>query len=108
MIRVAESILRQRRRRAELFSSSLFGEAGWDMLLQLYVQGSSGSPTTVEQLLETSTLPSSVTLKWLRHLEAEELVIWRSHPSDQGVEFVEITAQATSALETYLQGVREP
>lgn len=108
MVRVADGILRQRRRRNEYFKAAMFSEPGWDMLLELYVRDSSGASATAAQLLMAAATPTSTAARWLEYLEAEGLVIRRAHPLDPGTEFIELTDKAWQAMEDYLTAVREP
>lgn len=108
MARVAEGILRQRRRRKDYFGTSLFAESGWDLLLELYVGESSGSSTTAEQLLTSTMGPPSIAARWLEHLQEEGLVRRLMHRGKSGTEFVELTNKSRLAMEAYLAAVREP
>lgn len=106
MAQLAEGILRQRRRRTDYFRASMFSEAGWDMLLELYVRDSCGASATAAQLLMAATTPTSTAARWLDYLEAEGLVVRRGHPLDPGTEFIELTDKAWQAMEAYLTAVR--
>ena len=108
MARVAEGILRQRRRRNDYFGASLFAESGWELLLELYLRESSGSSTTAEQLLATVLSPTSIAARWLKHLQEAGLVRRLVHPRELGTEFVELTNKSRQAMEAYLAAVREP
>ena len=108
MGRVAEGILRQRRRRHEYFKASLFDEPGWNLLLQLYVRDSAGGSTTAEELLTSAATMASMAARWLAHLEEEGLVVRVAHPSDPATEFIELTNESRQAMEAYLTDVREP
>lgn len=106
--RVAESILRQRRRRNEYFRASLFAEPAWDMLLELYVRDSSGASATAAQLLMATVTPTSTATRWLALLEDDGWIIRRAHPFQAGTDFVELTDKAREAMKAYLTAVREP
>lgn len=105
MLHTAKQILERRRLRQTEFSAALFGESAWEMLLELYVEESSGASTTTTQLQAGPSSRSSTSARWLQKLEQEDLVSRRWHPVNHGTEFVELTNGAREALERYLLAV---
>lgn len=105
LIRTAYAILLRRRRRRDQFGPAMFGEAAWDMLLEVYVQETSGSASTEEQLQLASASASSTAGRWLQCLEREGLIARRDRPVDGGTKFVELTDSGRQAVDRYLASI---
>jgi DNA-binding MarR family transcriptional regulator len=101
LVEQARKTFANRAQRSRFFSSAMFGEAAWDMLLALYVTEMSGARHTVSGLTNLSGVPPTTALRWLDFLEQEQLVARRPNPLDGRVFFVEITDKAREALDTY-------
>ena len=98
----ARQILHRRRMREKEFKSVLFAEPAWEMLLELFVQETSGAAITLTQLVAQSRIPASTVLRWVRFLERDGMVVVRQHPTDHGSDFIELSSTATQNLERYL------
>jgi DNA-binding MarR family transcriptional regulator len=96
-----------RRRRVAIFGSAMFGESGWDMLLILYVERDA-ERQTIGRLAELSGVAKSTALRWLRSLEADDLVRRTDHPTDRRTDFVELTKKGESALDSYFSETLTP
>jgi DNA-binding MarR family transcriptional regulator len=90
-----------RRRRAEIFGRSMFGEPAWDMLLALYILDISGQRQTVGSLLYFSGTPMTTAKRWLDFLAARDFVRREPHPTDKRTAFVSLTAKAREMLDLY-------
>jgi hypothetical protein len=90
-----------RRRRAEVFGPSMFGEAAWDMLLVLYILDVSGQRQTIGSLLRFSGTPMSTAKRWFDYLAAHDLVRREDHPTDRRTAFVSLTEKAREKLDLY-------
>jgi DNA-binding MarR family transcriptional regulator len=84
----------------------MFGEAAWDMLLELYVRENAGTTSTSAQLVAASGTPGSTAGRWLEHLAKEALVMRRRHPLDPGTEFIELSEKGREALDRYLSAIQ--
>lgn len=104
-VRAAYAIIQRRSRRYDEFSSAIFGETAWDMLLELYVRYHTGRSSTVAELLEAARTAPSTAGRWLKHLEAEGLVVRQAHPADPITTFVEVTDAGREALDRYLGSI---
>lgn len=104
LIARATKEFRDRRRRSEIFGSSMFGEAGWDMLLALYVLDVSGQRQTVGSLFQFSGAPPTTANRWLAYLEAHSLVVREDHPTDRRTAFVTLTPVGRQKLDLYYSG----
>lgn len=105
LVRNAYAILVRRRRRKDEFDPGMFGEPGWDMLLDLYVRETSGSSSSVEQLEAGSGATSSTAARWFQYLESDGLVTRHRQPANGGTVFVELTDRGRQALDRYLTAI---
>jgi hypothetical protein len=99
-VRQARHILAMRQTRHEYFPDMLFGEPGWDLLLQLFVAEAERRQLSVEQCLGLSTAPASTTTRWIRLLVDQGLVI-------EEEESVILTVTARQALKAFLRQFAE-
>jgi DNA-binding MarR family transcriptional regulator len=103
-IRLAEAILEDRRRRAELFNPAMFGEPAWELLLTLFVMDRDGPRLTIGRLAQAAGAKLTTALRWLDYLEDQKLIRREEHPGDARTSFVQLTDKARQALRLYLSG----
>ena len=77
----AAELLFMRRRRQEILSSRLVGEAAWDILLSAY--SSPNSVIQTKELCASSQVPEATAIRWLQVLEREGLLEKAVHPIRQ-------------------------
>jgi hypothetical protein len=99
-VRQARHILAMRQIRHDYFPDMLFGEPGWDLLLQMFVAEAERRRLSVEQCLDLSTAPASTTMRWIRLLTDRGLVIEEAGS-------VILTAAARPALKAFLRQFAE-
>lgn len=98
-----------RRRRSQHFSSAMFGEAAWDMLLALYVKEQSGTRHSVSELCELSGAPQTTALRWLDYLENKDHLVAREpSPTDRRIFLVGLTDKGRESLDLYFSGTVPP
>lgn len=102
LVQLAKAVLKDRRRRAELFNPSIFGEPAWEILLTLFVADQDGPRLTIGRLAQFADTKLTTTLRWLDYLEDQGLVSREAHPNDARTCFVTLTDKARSALRLYL------
>jgi DNA-binding MarR family transcriptional regulator len=95
-----------RKLRAIEFSSELFGEPGWDMLLELYMREESGMSVGFEDLQEAANIPSSVTSRWVKVLQNEGLITRGRRLIKDEKALFELSTQGREKLERYLDTVK--
>ena len=101
LLKKAQEIIRNRRRRYDIFDKVMFGEPAWDMLLLLYAHDE-GTRQTLSRLAELSGTTKTTALRWIDYLEKEHLVTRHAHPTDRRAVFVQITTKGRQAIELYL------
>jgi len=105
---LARTILEARRRRAETFNPTMFGEPAWELLLTLFVMDREGPRLTIGRLAEIGGIKLTTALRWLEYLEDQALVQRERHPNDARTAFIELTDKARVALRVYLSGTPVP
>jgi DNA-binding MarR family transcriptional regulator len=101
-VKRASRILAARQQRRKYFSPEIFGEPAWEMLLALYVAEERGPRLTVTRLCHNSGFPLTTALRWLHFLEAEHLVTRVASPVDKRIFYLDLAANARSALDRLL------
>jgi DNA-binding MarR family transcriptional regulator len=107
LVEAARQEFEKRRRRSEVLPDGIFGEPGWEILLQLYVQ-QQGTRMNIATLTGSLNLPASTVLRWLNYLQDKQFIRREVHPTDQRSVFVELTTTATKALDSYFFEVLMP
>ncbi|HTN13372.1 MAG TPA: MarR family transcriptional regulator [Sphingomonadaceae bacterium] len=105
LIYVAEALYRHRQTRRELFPSNLFGEPGWDILLDLYISSERNRQVTVSDACLASLVPSTTALRSLAQLEQDGLVERHRDPQDGRRIYVRLLPDAKARMIAYLTGV---
>jgi DNA-binding MarR family transcriptional regulator len=98
--------LNDRARRREHLSSEFLTEPAWDIMLELYAfEILQHQPTGVE-LTGRINLPVSTALRWLKALEADDLVESNLHPHTQALVWVGLTPKGSDAMDAYFSASR--
>jgi len=105
---IARAILEDRRRRSRLFNPGMFGEPGWELLLNLYVNDQEGPRLTIGKLIQLAGTAQSTSLRWLDYLEDQGLINREEHPTDARTAFVALTDKARESLTSYLSQMLTP
>lgn len=107
LIGLSKRLYSMRLRRQDFFSSDLFGEPGWDMLLALFNAEAGGHKLTVSSLCASSQSPSTTSLRWLDRLIQLDLVARTKSPLDGRVFFIVLRPSARTAISNYLREIWE-
>ncbi|MEO0643430.1 MAG: winged helix DNA-binding protein [Pseudomonadota bacterium] len=99
---MARTVYAKRRMRASIFGDpELFGEPGWDILLDLYIAHVENKPVSVSSACIGSASPPTTGLRWLGVLAEQGLLERKHDPEDQRRVLVRLTEKALSAMDTY-------
>ena len=98
----AELMYQERRSRDRLFGTDLFGEAAWDMLLDLYIHRGRGALVPVSSACIGAAVPPSTALRCLGKLESRGLVVRRADVDDRRRSLVTLSAKGLRMIELYL------
>jgi DNA-binding transcriptional ArsR family regulator len=100
---LARHLYRQRRRREQYFSAKLFGEPGWDLLLDLYIARCEGKKRSTKSACIGSGVAQTTALRWLERLEKEGLILrWRD-VHDERQTLISLTDEAFARVTAHLQ-----
>lgn len=101
-VEMARATYTKRRKRADIFGDpDLFGEPGWDILLDLYIAEADGKPVSVSSACIGSAAPPTTGLRWLGVLAEQGLVDRQHDPQDQRRVLVHLTDKAMAAMDEY-------
>lgn len=95
------SVIRARRLRSRFFPEDLFADPAWDMLLDLLQAEIAQLRVPVSSLCIAAAVPATTALRWLKSMTEQGLFVRRADPHDGRRVFVELSAQASSALRRY-------
>lgn len=90
-----------RRERERLFGSSLFGDTGWDILLDLFMAREEGRDVTLSSICETASLAEPAMLRCLAMLIEEGLILRESRSPDPRGNHLKLSAQALALMCEY-------
>lgn len=102
------TILKLRANRRNVFGADLFGEASWDMLLELYDAEFTGRKVSVSSLCFASGVPQTTALRWIKVLEREGQIKRTPDPRDGRRYFMELTDDARGALHRTFGALKFP
>ncbi|WP_245647740.1 winged helix DNA-binding protein [Novosphingobium lentum] len=81
----------RRRRDRALAQDSLFGEPGWDILLDLFIAAMEKSDIQVSSVCVDANVPSTTLLRWIARLEREGLLYRTADEGDGRRRHVRLT-----------------
>ena len=89
--------------RKRFFSSGLFSDPAWDMLLELYVASLAQRRIQVSRLSERTGVPATTGLRWIAALEAEGLIKREAYRLDARIVLLSLTDFGRKAMESYFE-----
>lgn len=103
----ARALYRLRRNRDEASSNlrGLFGEPGWDILLDLFIAAQQGERLQVSAVCLDAKVPSTTMLRWLARLESEGLITRNADDRDGRRRFVDLTDQGMRFMHDVLDAL---
>lgn len=105
---LANQAYRERRIRDRIFDDpALFGEAAWDILLDLLAAEMTGTRLSVSSACIGSNVPSTTALRWLTILEERGLISRESDVSDRRRAFVRITPDGVRKMKSFFSAIRK-
>lgn len=99
---IVQQTLRVRRARCEYLPPELFGEPGWDILLDLYVAQSKGAAVSVSSACIGADVPPTTALRWIDLMERRGMLVRSPDPRDRRRTYLRLTAAAATGLERLL------
>lgn len=100
------AMLRLRRLRNNYFSSELFADPAWDMLLDLTAAQLEGEKVAVSSLCIAAAVPPTTALRWIKTMCDAKLFERHADPLDGRRIFIGLSAGASTAMLAYLGAVK--
>lgn len=98
ILQKAADIYKFRQRRAQLLPAELFGEPGWDILLDLFMARLQKRRVSVTSACIGSRVPPTTALRWIS-MSVDRGILERTEcPNDQRVSWVKLSDPATKAM----------
>ena len=103
-VATAYRLYRERRARLQTFSQSfsIFGEPGWDILLEIYLADTVGRAMCVGTACLAAEVAQTTGLRWLAKLEKIGLVLRQDDPTDGRRGLVMLTPRGRAEMDRYL------
>lgn len=95
---LAEALYKMRVTRKKHFPSDLFGEPGWDILLDLFIAKSHGKMVAVTSACIASQVPATTALRWLAVLEDDGWLVREQDKRDRRRTFLRLTEAGERAM----------
>lgn len=102
ILRAAKVIQVLRQRRTDYFPQNMFGEPGWDMLLDLFVARETKKDITISALCIASQVPQATALRYISKLEQRGDLIRQPDTRDSRCTLVRISDAAADAMRSWL------
>ena len=104
--RLARELYRERRLRDASLPSDLFGEAAWDILLDLFASAEEGRTVRVSGACIASAVPASTALRYLNEMEHTGLITRSPSPGDKRGQIVRLTESGQRDMRELLKRIR--
>jgi SepF-like predicted cell division protein (DUF552 family) len=100
-------MIRQRRLRDRFLPSDLFGEAAWDMLLDLMAARIEGAQVAVSSLCIAAAVPPTTALRAIRGMTERGLFVRVADDHDKRRIFIELSDATADAMRSYLSAAKQ-
>ncbi len=105
-LRLAVSLYGLRRKRdAAAGRKGLFGEPGWDILLDLYIAEQRRAEIQVSSVCLDASVPSTTILRWIARLEREGLIYRVADNTDARRRYVRLTNDGRSLMHNVIGAI---
>lgn len=98
----AALIIQARKVRYKYFTSHMFGEPAWDMLLDLYMAQGQGKAVSISSACIASAAPATTALRWITFIEKEGLIFRQGDVNDNRRSFLELSDRGLIQVEAYI------
>jgi len=96
---------KDRRARDRIFSSELFADPAWDILLILYWASHSQQRLSVTSVCASAAVPPTTGLRWIENLIRLGMLRKEKHPTDGRVTWLDLSDQARQPLDQYFDAI---
>jgi DNA-binding MarR family transcriptional regulator len=105
----ARQLHRERRIRDTAFPAELFGEAVWDILLDLFASEAEDRKVRVSSACIAACVPASTALRYLSEMERRGLIVRSPSPDDKRGQYIALSEACQAEMRellTRLQALR--
>jgi DNA-binding MarR family transcriptional regulator len=102
----ARHVYRMRRLRDSFLSAEIFGEASWDILLDLFASEAEGKLVRVTSACIAAAVPATTALRHLKELERRGIVKRVPSETDKRGQYVRLTETARVDMIALLERLR--
>ena len=95
------------RERSCYLPAELFSDPAWGMLLELFHAEIGNRSVSLKRLCKASMASTPTAIRWLKVLEARELVVRQADPLNSGNELFELTPKGSTALRLYFRDIEK-
>lgn len=100
---IASAEYQSRRLRERMIKFSAFADPAWDMLLDLFIEGSKGKLVSVKSACIASRAPNTTALRYIQLLQDEGLIAKRGDPADGRRQLLALTVEGRRQMVRYLR-----
>lgn len=105
-LKLAMALYALRRKRDDACArKGLFGEPGWDILLDLYIAERRRTDVQVSSVCLDAGVPSTTILRWIARLEQEGLIYRIADSCDARRRYVRLTEDGRELMRTVLRSM---
>lgn len=103
----AKQLYWHRRQRGRYFEGieNMFGEAGWDILLDLFIAWNEKLDVSISSACIAADVPATTALRWISVLEASQLIYKEPDPDDRRRTYLRIAPAIHQAIHCYISEV---
>ena len=94
---------RARRLRDRMLGAELFADAGWDILLEAFASHLAQTRTSVSDLRNSSAVPPTTALRWIKNLENEGWLIRKPDWFDGRRQWIEISPEGIRRMVAFFR-----
>jgi len=102
LVKHARLILKHRKMRRGHLPEQIFGEPGWEMLLDLFIHMNLGKAVNISSMCLATNAPKTTALRYIELLAEMGLIQKVASPHDGRITYVKLTPKAYVSLGTYL------
>ncbi|RDC60293.1 hypothetical protein HME9302_01494 [Alteripontixanthobacter maritimus] len=104
---LAKHDLEERRRRRGFIDPSMLGDAGWEILLDLYIAAKERTKVATMDVLVDGTMSHTTGLRWIEKLESAKLVEREQDASDSRRKFLRLSLLGYQKMTAYFSDGRK-
>lgn len=95
-----------RRARSRYFGGSqIFGEAAWDILLDLYIRQTDSENVSFKSVVVSSGGSAATVHLWLKQLEERQLILSEDDPGNEGCRLIRLAPEGYESMTRYLNEI---